>query len=164
MPRGQILRRVEKLERGFADLAKLSSKSSLKCICFPKNEQPIFTFRIEADMAFLVKCPLHGDRFVRPTFFLYRAKWAREKTAQSVEQRCEKYRKAWAASFPSDLWPAEEEEEEGGDVIYLRLKDGTRLLAHEASRRKSKAPQEQYGDACIADSRRSRTPGVDFGD
>jgi hypothetical protein len=40
----------------------------------------------------------------------------------------DQYRKAWFASFPPELWPAEEETENGN--IFLRLKDGTRLLAY----------------------------------
>ena len=42
----------------------------------------------------------------------------------------EQYRKAWFASFPPNLWPAEEEEDPNGP-IFLKLKDGTRLLASE---------------------------------
>ena len=42
----------------------------------------------------------------------------------------EQYRKAWFASFPPELWPAEEEESEEGR-IFLKLKNGTRLLAYE---------------------------------
>ncbi len=40
------------------------------------------------------------------------------------------------ASFPADLWPAEEEET--GDGIYLRLKDGTRLVGEESSWRRNR--------------------------
>jgi hypothetical protein len=42
----------------------------------------------------------------------------------------EQYRKAWFASFPPELWPAEEEESEEGR-IFLKLKNRTRLLAYE---------------------------------
>jgi hypothetical protein len=43
----------------------------------------------------------------------------------------EQYRKAWFGRFPPELWPAEEEETEHGN-IYLKLKDGSRLLAYES--------------------------------
>jgi hypothetical protein len=75
-----------------------------------------------------VKCPLHGERF-KPMFRLYVAKWLRVKQAQHLwTHHSEQYRKAWFASFPADLWPAEEEETEDGRTL-LRLKDGTTILA-----------------------------------
>ena len=40
----------------------------------------------------------------------------------------EQYRKAWFAGFPPNLWPAEEEED-GSGRIFLRLKDGSKILA-----------------------------------
>jgi len=40
------------------------------------------------------------------------------------------HQKAWLARFPTPLWPAEEEET-GDGRIFLRLKDGKRLLAFE---------------------------------
>jgi hypothetical protein len=106
-------------------------------------------FPILDTIAFLVKCPLHGDRFnwgdARPQ--IYVAKWLREKMHRLIwsrstslaifsklpEQVSEQYRKAYLASFPPDLWPTEEEKEEGedGPKIYLRLKDGTRFQAFE---------------------------------
>ena len=142
------LRRLENLERGLTEIAEILSRSSVACICFPVKEQPIFNFPIEGDKAFLVKCKLHGDRFVWPVFFMFRAKWAREKAALFRERLSLKYNRAWAASFPSILWPAEEEEADEG--TYLRLKDGTRLLAEEFPWRKSKAPPTgcRDGDAC----------------
>jgi hypothetical protein len=60
------------------------------------------------------------------------------------------FQKAWLASFPPDLWPAEEEETAEG--IYLRLKDGTRLVGQEFSGRKNRSvsPREPltYGFIC----------------
>jgi hypothetical protein len=44
----------------------------------------------------------------------------------------EQYRKAWFARFPPELWPAEEEETEHG-TIFLKLKDGSSLLACETA-------------------------------
>ena len=54
---------------------------------------------------------------------------AREREELRRQSLSAQHQKAWAASFPPDLWPAEEEETEDG--IYLVLKDGTRLLAEE---------------------------------
>jgi len=120
-------RRIEKLERKAAELASSFSRSSEECICFPEKEEPSFGFLIEGDIAFLVKCPLHGDRFQWPQQHnVYVPSWMRENIRQGwPAQRSPQYRKAWASSFPSDLWPAEEESVQGS--LYIRLKDGTRL-------------------------------------
>lgn len=129
-------KRISRLEKRVEQVAKARSKSSPDCICFPATEQPFFGFPIEEDIAFLVKCPLHGDRFRWPRFCLYAAKWRREGELVRRQRLSAQYQKAWAASFPSDLWPAEEEETDEG--TYLRLKDGTRLLAHEFAWKKNK--------------------------
>jgi len=100
------------------------------CICFPENEQPFFGFPVEQEIAARVKCSLHGDRF-RPMFHLYVPKWRRENEKKVRWFRLsEQYHKAWSAGFPPDLWPAVEEETEDRRV-FLRLKDGTKLLAYE---------------------------------
>ena len=44
----------------------------------------------------------------------------------------EQYRKAWFASFPEALWPAEEVETDDGRT-FLKLKDGAMHLAYERS-------------------------------
>jgi len=131
-------KRISRLEKSAEQVAKARSKSSPDCICFPATEQPFFVFPIEGDIAFFVKCPLHGDRFRWPRFYSYVAKWCREKEPLRRQRLSAQYQKAWAASFPSDPWPAEEEDAEEG--TYLRLKDGTRLLAHEFAWKKKKAP------------------------
>ncbi|SRR6266496_3317409 len=100
------------------------------CICFPENEQPCFSFPCEEKIAAQVKCPLHGDRFSHPIFHIYMATWRREKEAARRELLSPQYRKAWEAGFPSDLWPGEEEPTADGK-IFLRLKDGTRILSYE---------------------------------
>ena len=100
------------------------------CICFPQNEHPGFGFPIEREIAGRVRCPQHGERFT-PQFHLYVPKWLREKYAKRLTTfHSEQYRKAWFASFPPELWPAEEEETETGK-IFLKLKDGSMLLAYE---------------------------------
>ncbi len=100
------------------------------CICFPTDQPPFFGFPIEQEIAAKVKCPLHGIRF-RPEFHIYVPKWCREKEKKVRWFRLsEQYHKAWNAGFPLDLWPAEEEESEDR-TVFLKLKDGTRLLAYE---------------------------------
>jgi hypothetical protein len=106
-----------------------------QCICFPTNEHPSFGFRVELEIAARVKCPIHGDRS-RTWGFLYSPQWHRERQKIRRESLSPQFQKAWLASFPSDLWPAEEEET--ADGIYLRLKDGTRLVGEEFSWRKNR--------------------------
>ena len=98
------------------------------CICFPDEEQPFFGFDYEAEIAFRVKCPLHGDRF-QPRVRLFIACWRREREKTRRATLSAQFQKAWEASFPSHLFPAEEESTEEG--IYLRMKDGTRVRAEE---------------------------------
>jgi hypothetical protein len=90
---------------------------------------------MELEIAARVKCPIHGDRS-RTWSFLYAAKWYREREKIRRERLSPQFQKAWLASFPPDLWPAEEEET--ADGIYLRLKDGTRLVGEEFSWRKNR--------------------------
>src|SRR6266852_6682316 len=94
------------------------------CICFPANEHPSFGFRVELKIAARVKCPVHGDRS-RTWGFLYSPKWHRERQKVRREGLSPQFQKAWLASFPADLWPAEEEET--ADGTYLRLKDALGL-------------------------------------
>lgn len=63
-----------------------------------------------------MKCPLHGDRFKRPQFFIYIASWRRAQGPARRQTLSAPYHKAWDASFPSELWPAEEEQ--GEDGVY----------------------------------------------
>ena len=115
-----LLARIERAEQA----AKAQSKFSSECISFPPNEQPFFGFPIEEKIAAELKCPLHGDRFMR-FFRLYVPSWRRENERKRWAQRSEQFRKAWLASFPNELWPAEEELVDG--KVALRLKDGTIL-------------------------------------
>jgi len=94
------------------------------------GESPFFAFEIELNMLTRVTCPLHGQRF-KPYYRIFVAKWLRAKQPHHLwTHHSEQYRKAWFASFPPDLWPAVEEENPSGR-IFLKLKDGTRLLASE---------------------------------
>lgn len=120
--RGRTLeKRIERAEQA----AKAKHRFPDECICFPEDESPFFAFEIELEMLTRVSCPLHRARF-KPRYHLYVAKWLRAKQPQLLwTHHSEQYRKAWFASFPSDLWPAEEIEVDG--KIVLRLKDGTKL-------------------------------------
>jgi len=119
----RFLARIEQLEQA----AKAKSAFPLECICFPENESICFHWPIEQEIAAKIKCPLHGERF-KPQFFVYAAQWLREKREKFVQERTSKqFQKAWYASFPPALWPAEEEFVE--NKVFLKLKDGTRLLA-----------------------------------
>jgi hypothetical protein len=77
---------------------------------------------VELEIAARLKCPIHGDRS-RTWCFLYSPKWHREREKIRRGGLSPQFQKAWLASFPANLWPAEEEET--ADGIYLRLKDGT---------------------------------------
>ena len=126
-----LMARIEKAEQ--VAEAKLGQTFSGGCICFPKNEQPFFGLPIEEQIAAKVKCPLHGERFKPTQFHVYVAKWLREKLPGLLWRRpSEQYRKAWFASFPPELWPAEEDETNG--PLCLKLKDGTRLPINEPSK------------------------------
>jgi hypothetical protein len=129
MHQRNLLARIENAER-VADAAMGPSFSG-GCICFPRNEPPEFGWLIEEQIAAKVKCPIHGERFKTPRFHIYVAKWLREKLWGLLWGRhSEQYRKAWYASFPSELWPAEEVIPENGP-LYLKLKDGTKLSVYE---------------------------------
>ncbi len=119
-------KRIERAELA----AKAKFNHSAECICFPENEPPFFAFEIELEMLTRVTCPIHGQRF-KPHFRIHVAKWLRLKQAQHLwTHHSEQYRKAWFASFSPNLWPATKEEDPEGR-IFLKLKDGRRLLASE---------------------------------
>jgi hypothetical protein len=79
-----------------------------------------------------LKCPLHGERFIPPRYQVYVSKWLREKRSQLLwTHHSEQYRKAWFATFPADLWPAQEVIEQ--EVTFLQLKDGRKLRPYKLS-------------------------------
>ena len=118
-----ILKRLEKLEKTL----RIQRRFEPDCICFPGDECPRFHWLVEYNIADQVKCPLHGQRF-RPQALYYVAAWLREKREARLQKRhSPQYRKAWYASFPSDLWPAEEIISDR--YMTLKLKDGTEIDA-----------------------------------
>jgi len=109
-----------------AEEAAKARSSSPQCICFPEKEQPFFNWPVEQRFAAEVMCHLHCERFRSVGFFVYVAKWLREKQPSLLQTHySEQYRKAWYAGFPQELWPAEEISNDGR--IALRLTDGTAL-------------------------------------
>jgi hypothetical protein len=85
---------------------RIQSRFSPDCICFPDKEPPFFCEPSEEEIAAQVKCPLHGERFKRPQFFIYVASWLRAKEPARRERLSAQCRKAWDASFPAELNPA----------------------------------------------------------
>ena len=127
-----LLKRVEKLEKQVRRAASACGIFPAECICFPPshNERPVFGFYVLREIAFKVKCPLHGDRFTADRLFLYVPKWLRERDVLRRRDLSPQFQKAWAASFPPDLWPDPHEEVEEGEDTFLLLKDGSRLLVY----------------------------------
>jgi hypothetical protein len=119
-----LLKRLEKVE----EVLKAHSIYSQDCICFPEKEQPFFCSPLEEPVAASVKCPLHGNRFTRPIAHLYVSGWLRKNEPARRQRLSAQYRKAWEASFPTELWPAvpEVETTEDGNTFF-RLKDGTKF-------------------------------------
>ena len=104
------------------------------CICFPV--QPTFAYFAQAMTAMAVLCPVHKVRLSNDGFLLH---WTPQLIRPAVRKSFlsflakwpsypEQYEKAWKASFPEDLWPAEEFFEKGSGLM-LRLKDGRELVS-----------------------------------
>jgi hypothetical protein len=142
MHQRNLLARIENAER-VADAA-LGQTFSGGCICFPRNEPPEFGWLLEEQIAAKVECPLHGDRFTPLQFHIYVAQWLREKLWKLLwTHHSEQYRKAWFASFPPELWPAQEVIPEKGP-LFLKLKDGTRLSLQEMPKEVEGCIHEHY--------------------
>jgi hypothetical protein len=102
-----LLKRIEKVEQAL----KIQSVFPSDCICFPKKEPPFFCSPPETMAAAKVKCPLHGDRIMQPIFHIYVSGWRAEREPARRQRLSAQYRKAWAASFPTELWPVVPKEE-----------------------------------------------------
>jgi len=138
-----LKRRIKKLEKASQQREKVMSRFSEECICFPQGHAPQIPRVIKRNIAFSVKCPIHGDRFrweeAQPRIFrasyLEKSDWHRVLTRNWLNGWAgprhipEQYCKAFLASFPADLWSVDEEKEWDGDVrkTYVRLQDGSRI-------------------------------------
>lgn len=119
----QVLKRLERIERA----VRTNPRFQADCICFPHREkEPVALFLpIEAEMILKLRCPIHGLR-CEPYWYIYQATHLRKQRWKELwTHHSAQYRKAWLATFPPSLWPAEEEIRNG--EIFLRLKDGTML-------------------------------------
>lgn len=94
-----LMKRLEQAEKA----ARIQSRFSRNCICFPEKEPPFFCDPSEEEMAAQVKCPLHGERFKHPQFFIYVPSWRRAKEPIRRQSLSVQYRKAWDASFPAEI-------------------------------------------------------------
>ena len=122
--------RLKKLEQTISE-ASTTAQHEEGCICFPPGEPPAFRWVAEVETAAAVRCPLHGMRFDaidRPVVFL--PKWARPEDYATVDwpYHSPQYSKAWRASFPPNLWPADERWQfQPERTATLILRDGMEL-------------------------------------
>jgi hypothetical protein len=120
-----LLARIERVEQ----LATLKTKFSPGCVCFPEREPPFFGFSIEEAIAAKVTCAIHGKRTYFRFHRLYLPAWRRENEKIRRSSMSPQYQKAWNASFPPHLWPAEEVMVESD--LMLRLKNGALIATGE---------------------------------
>src|SRR5450755_2501262 len=122
--------RLKKLEQTMTD-PNISPQQDEDCICFPPDEPPEFRWVAEIETAATVRCPLHGVRFGaidKPA--IYRAKWLLPEDYATADwpNRSPQYSKAWRASFPPGLWPAEDRwQGQPPRPVTLILRDGTEI-------------------------------------
>lgn len=143
-----LARKIAAHERREKSLAEAATYFDPNCICFPTKAPPWVPFPVLGLISFLVKCPLHGDRFFWDELWpqRYVPGWVRKlqykhfvESSRSLGmfEKCaplaEVYRKALLAGMPPDLFYGVEDEE--GDHrhsrVFLTLKDGTRFQANE---------------------------------
>jgi hypothetical protein len=104
--------------------------------------RPYFFYPGVQEVAFEVKCPIHGPRFEPWSEWRFRPEFLNEEH-QMLEREyevggmwprdTEQYRNAWNASFRDGRWPAKEIELEGGTWQLPYAPDGRLLDWHNAS-------------------------------
>jgi len=143
-------RRIKKLEKASEQRKKVMSRFVKACLCFPEGHRPQMLREMKINIAFSVKCPIHGDRFrwkdALPRIFqpdwIEHEQWKQALTRNPLcgwdlpRRIPEQYGKAFLASFPADLWSVDETEQWEGGVhkTYLRLQDGTRIQVEQHRR------------------------------
>jgi hypothetical protein len=105
------------------------TKFTDKCICFPSDREPFFLYPGLQQLAFQVKCPFHGDRFVNAKEFEIGMEFEgcdpRELEVGFYWRHAdEQYRKAWNASFTGGSWPVEEIVQAGRTWLLPRSPEG----------------------------------------
>jgi hypothetical protein len=107
----------KRLERAEAALrTKGLGQPLTNCICFPDaGSSPFFLYSGIRELAFRVKCSLHGDRFRAALAEVPRDDSSRIdlEVGWTWRHASEQYRKAWNATFQNDEWPTQEISVEG---------------------------------------------------
>jgi hypothetical protein len=122
--------RLKKLEQDMIE-PNTAPPHEEACICFPPGEPPAFHWMAEVETAAAVRCPLHGTRFdAIDEPVVYQARWLLPEDYATVDwpNHSPQYSKAWRASFPPNLWPADERWQfQPERTVTLILRDGTKL-------------------------------------
>jgi hypothetical protein len=109
-----FVKRLERVERAVRE--KRLGQPLTNCICFPDaGRSPFFLYPGIRELAFRLKCSLHGDRFQPvpaevPTDDPSRVDL---EVGWTWRHASEQYRKAWNATFQNGEWPTEEISVEG---------------------------------------------------
>ena len=119
----KLLKRIERLELA----TKSSMNSSVECICFPRHRSPFFFYCGVEEIAFRVKCRIHGDRFVTASSSFMDDLHREFEVGRLWHVDTEQYRKAWNASFSAGSWPVEQIEIEGRTWLLPRSPEGQLL-------------------------------------
>lgn len=93
----KLLKRIAELEA----MARRGGTFSADCICFPKNESPLFRIPEDQEAAADVKCLVHGDRSIS-RFHIFVAAWRWDNEIKHRWQGASlQYKKAFMASSPA---------------------------------------------------------------
>jgi hypothetical protein len=92
----RLLKRIAKLEA----MARRGGTFAADCICFPKNESPLFRIAEDQQTAADLQCPVHEDRGIS-RFHIFVAAWQWD-TEIKYRWPCagSQYKKAFVASSP----------------------------------------------------------------